>query len=107
MTTFDERERMAEQKFSRDEELAFRARNRRNKLFGLWIAEDYLGLAGEAATAYAKDVVMADFDLPGDEDMLGKVRADLEKAGKSVSDHLLHKHLAEFFKIAREQVMKE
>ena len=50
---------------------------------------------------------MADFDLPGDEDMLGKVRADLEKAGKSVSDHLLHKHLGEFLKIARDQVMKE
>ena len=59
------------------------------------------------ATAYAKDVVMADFDLPGDEDMLGKVRADLEKAGKSLSDHLLHKHLAEFMRIAHEQVMKE
>jgi hypothetical protein len=107
MAIFEERQRAAEQKFSRDEDLAFRARNRRNRLFGMWIAEDQLGLTGEAATAYAKDVVMADFDLPGDEDMLGKVRADLGKAGKSISDHLLQKRLGEFLAIAREQVMKE
>jgi hypothetical protein len=107
MTTFDERERGEEAKFQHDQELAFKARNRRNKLFGLWIAQDHLWLSGEAASAYAKDVVMADFEAPGDSDMLGKVKADLAKAGKQVSDHMLQKHLEQFQALARQQVMSE
>ena len=50
---------------------------------------------------------MADFELPGDDDMLGKVKVDLEQAGQSVSDHQLDKHLKEFDTVAREQVMAE
>jgi hypothetical protein len=107
MTTFDERQRGEETKYKHDLELGFKIRNRRNKLFGLWIAQTYLGLAGDEAAAYAKDVVMADFELPGDDDMLGKVKVDLEQAGQSVSDHQLDKHLKEFDTVAREQVMAE
>lgn len=107
MTTFEERERSEESKFKHEQELGFKIRNRRNKLFGLWVAQTHLGLAGEAATAYAKDVVMADFELPGDQDMLGKVRADLQQAGKDVSLHLLEKHLRQCEAEARKQVMAE
>jgi hypothetical protein len=57
--------------------------------------------------AYAKDVVMADFDLPGDDDIFSKVKVDLEKAGKNMSEHLLKKHLSEFEGIAKKQVMAE
>jgi hypothetical protein len=107
MTTFDDRERGEEAKFQHEQELAFKVRNRRNKLFGLWIAQDHLGLSGEAASSYAKDVVMADFESPGDSDMMGKVKADLAKAGKQVSDHMLKKHLDEFQAQAKQQVMSE
>ena len=107
MTTFDERERGEEGNFQHEQELAFKIRNRRNKLFGLWIAQDHLGLSGEAASSYAKDVVMADFEVPGDSDMMGKVRADLAKAGREVSDHMLKKHLEQFQAQARQQVMSE
>lgn len=107
MTTFEERERSEETKFKHELELGFKIRNRRNKMFGLWVAQTHLGLSGEAATSYAKDVVMADFELPGDADMLSKVKADLEKAGKSVSDHALEKRLKEFEHEARQQVMAE
>lgn len=107
MTTFNERERGEETKYKHDLELGFKIRNRRNKLFGLWIAQDYLGLSGDEAAAYAKDVVMADFELPGDDDMLGKVKVDLEQAGKSATDHHLDKHLKEFETLARQQVMAE
>lgn len=107
MTTFNERERTEEAKFKHEQELAFKVRNRRNKLFGLWVATEHLGLQGEAAMSYAKDVVMADFDLPGDEDIFTKVKADLAKAGKSLSDHLLKKHLQECETIAKDQIMKE
>ena len=107
MTTFDERERGEEHKFKHNEELRFKTRNRRNRLFGQWIAETYLGLTGEAAAAYAKDVVMADFESPGDDDMIGKVKGDLAKASQSVSDHILRKHLAELEIVAKQQVMSE
>lgn len=107
MTTFEDRERGEENRYKHDLELDFKVRNRRNKMFGLWVAQDHLGLAGEEAMAYAKDVVVADFELPGDEDMLGKVRADLVKAGKQVSEHSLDKHLKEFEHVARQQVMSE
>lgn len=107
MSTFDERGRAEESKFKHDEEFKFRVRNRRNKLFGLWLAKEHLGLSGEAADAYAKDVVMADFDLPGDEDIFTKVKADLSRAGKDVSDHLLKKHLEEQENAAKDQILKE
>ena len=106
MTTFDDRERQEETRFKHQQELTFKARNRGNKLFGLWIAEQ-LGLSGEAAENYAKDVVIADFDLPGDEDIFTKVRADLEAKSVPVSDHLLQKHLLEFRQRAAEQIKSE
>jgi len=85
MTTFDKREEEFEKRFAHDEELRFKATARRNKLFGLWAA-DKLGLSGAAAAAYAKDVVMADFEQPGDADVLGKVRRDLDAKNIAQSD---------------------
>lgn len=107
MTTFDDRQKGEESKFKHSEELRFKMRNRRNRLFGQWIAETHLGLSGDAASAYAKDVVMADFETPGDDDMIGKVKVDLAAANKEVSDHILKKHLDELEVVARQQVMAE
>jgi hypothetical protein len=106
MTTFDDRERGEETRFKHEQELAFKARNRGNKLFGLWIAEQ-LDLSGEAAASYAKDVVVADFEAPGDEDIFTKVRADLAAKSIEVSDHLLTKHLEEFRQLAAQQIRTE
>ena len=94
MTTFDDRERREETRFKHQQELAFKARNRGNKMFGLWVAEQ-LGLSGEEAQSYAKDVVVADFDAPGDEDIYTKVRTDLEAKSVEISDHVLQKRLQE------------
>ena len=85
MTTFDKREEGFEKKFAHDEELRFKASARRNKLLGLWAAEK-LGLTGDAANAYAKDVVMADFEEAGDTDVLKKVHKDLEAKGIAMSE---------------------
>jgi hypothetical protein len=106
MTTFDDRERQEETRFKHEQELAFKARNRGNRLFGLWVAER-LGLSGEAAQNYAKDVVVADFESPGDEDIFTKVSADLQAKSIELSDHLLRKHLQEFRTIAAEQIRSE
>ncbi len=80
MTTFDNREKAYEAKFAQDEALRFRATARRNKLLGHWAAET-LGLSGAAADDYVKIVVRADFEKPGDENLIAKIAADL--AGKA------------------------
>ena len=106
MTTFDERERTEETRYKHNEELVFKARNRGNRLFGMWVAER-LGLSGGAADSYAKDVVTADFASPGDDDIFTKVRADLAAKSIDVSDHLLQKHLQEFRDVAMQQLKTE
>jgi len=85
MTTFDKREEGFEKKFAHDEELRFRANARRNKMLGLWAAEK-LGITGDAANAYAKDVVMSDFEEGGDHDVFKKVRKDFDAKGVALSD---------------------
>jgi hypothetical protein len=74
-----------EKKFAMDEDTKFRAMARRNKLLGLWAAEK-LGKTGEDADAYAKEVVRADFEEAGDDDVLRKIRADFDAAGVAQSD---------------------
>ncbi|HEX6113334.1 MAG TPA: DUF1476 domain-containing protein [Geminicoccaceae bacterium] len=106
MTTFDDRERQEETRFKHQQELAFKARNRGNRMFGLWVAEQ-LGLSAEEAESYARDVVIADFDLPGDEDIFTKVRTDLEAKSVEVSDHTLQKRLQECRQLAAEQIKTE
>ena len=83
MTTFDEREKGYERKFQHDQEFAFKAKARRNKLLGLWAAER-LGLKGEPAEAYAREVVAADFEKPGDEDIVEKVAGDFARKGVNI-----------------------
>lgn len=85
MTTFDKREEGFEKKFAHDEELRFKATARRNKLLGLWAAE-LMGLSGDAAAAYALEVVSADFEEAGEEDVFRKVRRDFDAKGVAQSD---------------------
>ena len=85
MTTFDNREAAFENKFALDEELRFKATARRNKLLGLWAAQQ-MGKSGADAEAYAKSVVLADFQEAGDDDVVRKVKGDLETGGASTSE---------------------
>jgi hypothetical protein len=106
MSGIDDRESGFENKFAHDQELDFKANARRNKLLGLWVAE-LLGMDGEAATAYAKTVVIADFEEAGDDDVFRKVRADLDAKGVDLSDHLLRKQMDELLAKARHQIQTE
>lgn len=103
MTTFDKREEGFESKFAHDEELRFKATARRNKLLGLWAAEK-LGLAGAEANAYAEEVVMADFEHAGDDDVFDKIRRDFDAKGVSQSDHQIRRHMVELMAQAVEQL---
>lgn len=85
MTTFDKREEGFEKKFAHDEELKFKAYARRNKLLGLWAAGE-LGKTGADADAYAKEVVLADFEEAGDSDVVRKVVSDLKSKGVTEQD---------------------
>jgi hypothetical protein len=80
MTTFDDRERAFETKYARDEEMQFRIIARRNRLLGQWAARQ-MGLSDAESESYAKDVVRADFEEAGDQDVIRKVLGDLTAAG--------------------------
>ena len=94
MTTFDKREDGFEKQFAHDEELKFKANARRNRLLGLWAAEK-LGLAGTDADIYAKAVVMADFEEPGDNDVFKKIRTDFDARGVTQSDQQIRRTMDE------------
>lgn len=106
MTSFDDRERGFEGKFKHDQELGFKISARRNKLLGLWAAKE-LKLPATEHDAYAKSVVMADLEKPGDDDVVGKLLADFKAKGVEMTDHRIRHQLSEFREIARQQVMSE
>jgi hypothetical protein len=93
-TTFDKREEGFEKQFAHDEELRFKATARRNRLLGLWVAEK-LGLSGADADAYAKEVVLSDFEEAGDHDVFRKVRKDLDAKGVALSDEKIRRTMNE------------
>jgi hypothetical protein len=103
MTLFNEREDTFEKQFAHDQELRFKATARRNKLLGLWIAER-LGKTGDDADAYARTVVQADFQEPGDADVLRKVRQDLDSAGKAMGEAELGAKLQQLMAQAIEEI---
>ncbi len=106
MSQFDDREKAFETKFKQDEELRFRVMARRNKKLGLWAAEK-LGLSGAMADAYAKDVVVSDFEAPGDDDVLAKVAGDLRAKSIDISDHMVRVEMDRLLEVAREEIMQE
>ena len=103
MSTFDKREEGFEKKFAHDEELRFKANARRNKLLGLWAAEK-LGLTSAEAESYAKDVVMADFEKSGDDDVFSKIRKDFDAKSIAQSDHQIRRTMDELMQQAIKQI---
>ncbi len=106
MTSFDDREKAYEKKFAHDAELKFKASARRNKLLGLWAAEK-MGMTGDDVEHYAKGVVLADLEEPGDEDVFRKVRGDFDDAGIDQSDHQIRRTMEELMDKAVSQIEGE
>lgn len=103
MSSFDKREEGFEKKFAHDEELRFKANARRAKLLGAWAGEK-LGKTGENLEAYAKSVVVADFQEAGDEDIFRKIRADFDAAGVNQSDHQIRRTMDELMSRAVQEI---
>ena len=106
MSGFDSRKKGFEGKFAHDEELKFKAMARRNKLLGLWAAGK-MGLSGADADAYAKEVVKADFEEAGDDDVFRKIRKDLDAKSIEVSDHQIRREMEDLLATATDQVVNE
>ncbi|PUB11283.1 DUF1476 domain-containing protein [Yoonia sediminilitoris] len=103
MTSFDDREHAFENKFAHDAEMQFKAEARRDKLLGLWAA-DLMGKSPEEAAAYAKEVIKADMEEPGDEDVFRKISGDL---GSIASEELIRAKMAELLVEAKGQILSE
>ena len=103
MTSFSDREKGFEEKFRHDQELRFRVLARRNKLLGQWAAEK-LGLKGDAGEQYAKDVVAADFQKPGDDDVLDKVAKDLADKGLAITREQVRHEMTLLLEQAKRQI---
>ena len=103
---FEKRQKGFESKWANDEELRFKVFARRNKLLGVWAAGE-LGLKGDAAEAYSKEVVAADFQKAGDDDVLEKVRDDFKAKGVAISDHMLRVKMEELIQTAKSQIEQE
>jgi hypothetical protein len=103
MTTFDDREKRFEAQFAHDSELRFKVEARRDKLVGAWAAEK-LGLSGDDAAAYAKSVVRADLEEPGDDDVFRKLRADLNDARDTITDEEIRAKMSECLQAAMNEL---
>ncbi len=103
---FEDRKKGFENKWAHDEELRFKVFARRNKLLGLWAAEQ-AGISGADAEAYAREVVKADFNSPGDDDVFEKIKADLSAKSLDISEHMIRRTMEELLETAKEQISRE
>jgi hypothetical protein len=106
MAQFDDRSKAFEAKFQQDQDLQFKVIARRNKLLGLWAAKK-MGIEGTDADAYAKEVVLADFEEPGDDDVLRKVLGDLQGKGLDVSEQAVRSEMDALMGEAKRQFTEE
>ncbi len=106
MSGLSEREKAFENKFAHDDEIRFKVIARRNKLLGLWAAEQ-MGMTADKAEEYAREVVKADFEEPGDEDVFQKVYGDLKAKGLEISEHRVRRQMEELIEEAKTQIMNE
>lgn len=104
--SFGDREKAFESKWAHDEELRFKIIARRNKLLGLWAAEQ-MGLNGEAGADYARTVVQADFLEPGHEDVVRKIQKDFEAKAVARTDHAIRLKMEELLAVAADQIQRE
>jgi hypothetical protein len=104
--SFEDRERAFESRWAHDEEMRFKINARRNKLLGLWAAEQ-MGISADAALEYARTVVRADLEEPGHEDVVRKVRKDFDAKGVARSDHAIRVKMEELLQTATDQILPE
>ncbi|MFO0997660.1 MAG: DUF1476 domain-containing protein [Alphaproteobacteria bacterium] len=103
MASFEEREKGFEAKYKQDQERQFKVMARRNRLLGLWAA-GLLGMTGEAAETYAKGVVTADFEKPGDDDVVHHILRSFKERGIEMTEHKVRHEMNRFMSEAEAQI---
>ena len=106
MDSFNDREKAFEDKYSHDEKVSFDVEARCSKLYGLWAAEQ-IGISGADAQTYAGEVVAANLEEPGFDDVLRKVRADFDEKGLEISDHVMRVELDRVLEEAKRQILEQ
>tara|TARA_B100001245_G_C22706135_1_gene343851 strand:+ start:258 stop:578 length:321 start_codon:yes stop_codon:yes gene_type:complete len=106
MENFEDRRKDFEKKYEHDEEIKFKTIARRNRLLGEWVAKE-IGMDEDNIIEYARQVVMADFAEPGDQDVIRKVMADLTAASSSISEETLKSKMKELLEVAKDQIMNQ
>jgi hypothetical protein len=104
MSEFDNREEAFEKRFAVDEELAFKALARRNKLIGLWLAEQ-VGLKEAEAKPYAEALVAAQVGAADPNSLFNEIKTRLAKAGVDLSDNRIRRRIEEAGEQARKEIM--
>ena len=107
MSGFENRQKGEEGKFAFDEERRFKATARRDRLLGLWVSETFLGKTGKEAEGFAREVVEANFDRPGDDDVVGFVLRSVERTDADLSEHRLRNKMEELMREAERQLSEE
>ena len=106
MESFEDRRKDFEKKYEHDEEIKFKTVARRNRLLGEWVAKE-IGMDEDNIKEYARQVVMADFAEPGDQDVIRKVMADLTAASSNISEETLISKMQELLEVAKDQIMNQ
>jgi hypothetical protein len=101
MNTFKDREKGFEKKFANDQEAEFKINAKRNKLLANWVA-DILKFNEDQKKNYIMEVIKADFQEAGDEDVFRKIKKDLE--GKNIQDTEIRKKISEFLEQAKKEI---
>ena len=104
MSGFENRQKGEEGKFAHDAERRFKATARRDKLLGLWVSETFLGKTGDDAESFAKEVVVSNFEKPGDDDVVEFVLKSVEGTDADLSEHRLRHKMEELMREAERQL---
>lgn len=107
MSSFNDRERAEENKYAHDSEMMFKAKVRRDRKVGLWVAEEFLKLSGDEAANFASEVVASDFEKPGDDDVIEFVMKKIAEAGADLTEVRLRHHMDEMLKVSLEELKSE
>ena len=101
MNKFDEKEKSFEKKFAMDEELQFKLAARSNKYLGEWVSSE-LGKNEEEKKNYIEDIIRADMEEAGSEDVFRKIKKDFQTASISIEDSEIRDQMEKALSRAKE-----
>lgn len=106
MASFDDREKGYESKFAHDQEIAFKAKARRDKLIARWLAPQ-LKLSEAEAADYGRSLASHAHEKDHEDALVRRILGDCAAKGVEMTEHRIRRHLSDLLEEARKQVMEE